>query len=72
MDGVLDHADKTLVVAAGVAGETFDSVDFPAVAVFLGGGEDVDEAFLIREAVVLGRLSVCFTSTAAVVQLLLR
>jgi len=58
-----------LVVAAGIAGETLGGVDFPAVVVFLGGGEDVDEAFLLGEAVVLCRLGVGFAGAAAVVQL---
>jgi len=58
-----------LVVAASIAGETLGCVDFPAVVIFLGRGEDVDEAFLLGEAVVLCGLRVGFSGATAVVQL---
>jgi hypothetical protein len=70
LDGVLDHVVQALVIAAGIARETLGSVDFPAVVVFLGGGEDVNEALLLGQAVVLGGLRVGFSSATAVVKLL--
>lgn len=58
-----------MVVATSVARETFGGVDFPAIVVLFGGGENVDEAFLVGESVVLGLLGVAFASSAASVKL---
>jgi hypothetical protein len=58
-----------LVVAASVAGEALGRVDFPAVGVFFGGGEDGDEAFGVGEGVVFGLLGVAFAGAAAAVEL---
>lgn len=55
LDGVFDHGAEALVITAGVSGETFDSVDFPAVAIFLGRRENRDEAFLFGQSIVLCR-----------------
>lgn len=64
LESELDHVVEALVVAASVAREALGSVDFPAVAVFLGGGEDGDEALLLGEGIVFSRLGIKLASAA--------